>query len=268
MLIQEQALTHWIDYFYGYGSWKAPVWFIAYEESGGDVPEDVADRINYFSKVHTNPEPALCDIRELYNAIEARLSGPRANKFTTLFDHRFGKQAIIHGGWKNLIAFVHGYRNKKIPDLLAYQKKYFASASAQEALINLYPLPSPHNHAWYYSWLDLPGLSYSRNRFLYEETVYEKRIRMLLQKIDLHKPDVVLMYGMNNINSLKKSIQASFKTYKAIKQQIPQHHCADFNETTLIITSQVPTLRHNRIETGFDWYSFGKMVQAGLYRKN
>lgn len=265
MPIQEKTLAHWIDHFYGYGSWKAPIWFIAYEESGGDVPEDVIERINFFAKAHPQSEPALCDMRELYRNVAARLVGPRGAKFATLFDHRFGKDAVSHGGWKNLIAFVHGYHNKKLPDLLAYQKKYFASSSAREALINLYPLPSPHNHAWYYSWLDMPGLSYIRNRFLYEETVYEKRVATLLQKIDVHKPEVVLMYGMNNINSLKKSVhnffpKAEFKTVKAIKQHIPQYHRADFSNTTLLITTQVPTLRHNRIETGFDWEAFGQTI--------
>jgi hypothetical protein len=83
----------------------------------------------------------------------------------------------------------------------------------------------------------------------------------------MHKPELVVMYGMNNINTLKKSIQeffpeAKFKMIKAIKQQIPQHHRADFNGTTILITTQIPALRHNRIETGFDWLEFGKRVKA------
>ena len=39
--------------------------------------------------------------------------------------------------------------------------------------------------------------------------------------------------------------------------QFPQHHRADFHGTTLLITTQTPALRHNRIETGFDWLSLG-----------
>ena len=52
MLIEEKPLKHWIDNFYGYGSWHARFWFIGYEEGGGEVPEEVADKINYFHKVH------------------------------------------------------------------------------------------------------------------------------------------------------------------------------------------------------------------------
>ena len=267
MLIQQKALQHWIDHFYGYGTWKAKIWFIAYEESGGDMPEDVAERINYFAAKHPAQQASLCDIRDLYQNVMARLEGPRAEKFKTLYDHRFGKQAVQHGGWKNLIAFAHAYRNKKLPDLFTYQQQSFADAStAQEAFINLYPLPAPHNHAWYYSWLDLPGLSFIRKRNLYEETVYDTRIGSLLENMRTHRPELVLMYGMTNINTLKKSVQeffpeAAFIASKAIKQEIPNYHRADFNGTTLLITTQVPTLRHNRIETGYDWQAFGKSVR-------
>jgi hypothetical protein len=75
------------------------------------------------------------------------------------------------------------------------------------------------------------------------------------------------MYGMENINTLKKSIQdilpsVKIKTWKAINHVVPQYHRADFNGTTLLITTQIPGLRHNRIETGFDWYEFGKVVSS------
>lgn len=264
MLIQEKALNHWINHFYGYGSWDARIWFIGYEESGGDVPEDVAERLNYFTSHHPASEATLCDIRELYKSVAARLEGPRAAKFTTLFDHRFGKQAVQHGGWKNLIAFAFGYENKKLPDLLNYQRKNFA-AGVREALINLYPLPAPHNHAWYYSWVDIPGLEFIRSRSMYQDHLLDTRLRSILQNIKRYSPEVVVMYGMSNINTLKKSVQgffpgASFTASKAIWQHIPQYHRADIEKTTLLITTQVPTLRHNRVETGFDWYAFGKSI--------
>jgi hypothetical protein len=91
----------------------------------------------------------------------------------------------------------------------------------------------------------------------------------ILGNIRIYRPEVVLMYGMDNINSLKRSVEeffhtANFKMGKAIKQKIPQHHRADLDGTILLITTQVPALKHNRVETGFDWYGFGKLVKAGL----
>jgi len=265
MLIEEKALKYWIDNFYGFGSWRAKFWFVGYEESGGDLPEEVAEKLNYFYKIQNSS--SLCDIREMYRHVTFRIEGPRADKFENFHDHRFGSQATLHGSWKNLIAFVHGYRNQKLPDLLAYQKKKFAStASPTEALIPLYPLPA-HSHAWHYSWLDMPQFPFLKSREAFQKFVYPNRMKCMLQNITVHKPEVVLMYGMDNINLLKETVneffpEAKFRMIKAIKQQIPQHHRTDFNGTTLLITTQIPALRHNRIETGFDWYGFGKSVKA------
>lgn len=268
MLIQDKPLKHWIDNFYGYGSWDARVWFIAHEESGGDVPEEEAAKFNYFYDKHAaNANGSLCDIRDLYRHVATRLDGPRANLFSTFFEYRFGPNAVQHGLWKNLIAFVHGYNGKKLPDLLKYQMSSFVSPSSQrEALIPLYPLPT-HNHAWYYSWLELPQFPFLKSRTLFQAHVYHARIQTILHNIRTYKPEVVLMYDMDNINGLKESVlsvfhDAKFKQVKAVKMQVPQHHLADLNGTKLIITTQIPALRHNRIETGFDWEGLGKGLRG------
>ena len=263
MLIEDKALKYWIDNFYGYGSWQARFWFVGYEESGGDVPEEVAEKLNYFYNLQA---PGLCDIRELYRHITFRGDGPRAEKFANLYDYRFGSHATLHGLWKNLITFIHGYQNENLPDLLTYQKNSFAlPLQLNEALIPLYPLPA-HDHAWYYAWLNLPQFPFLKSRALYQDYVYPSRIHNILKNISVFKPEVVVMYGMDNINLLKRSVQeffhsVKFRMVKAIKRQIPQHHRADFNETTFLITTQIPALRHNRIETGFDWYEFGKLAK-------
>ena len=265
--MNEKALKHWIDNFYGYGSWQARIWFIAYEEGGGDLPEEVSEKLNYFHNVHTSARyPTLCDIRDLYRNVAFRTDRPNPRIFPNLYEYRFGDLAIQHGVWKNLIAFAHGYGKKSLPDLLTYQKDVFASPGADEALIRLYPLPSPHNHAWYYSWLDVPQLPFLKSRKLYQEHLYQNRIRTILSSVSEYKPEVVLMYGMDNINLLKRSLQdffpaVNFKMVKAVKRQIPQYHWADINGTVMIITTQIPALRHNRIETGFDWQEFGKIVR-------
>src|SRR5687767_4971230 len=165
MLIDENKLQFWIERFYGYGSWQAPIWFVGYEEGGGDLPEDVAERLHYFDQVHgADTKATLCDIRELYKNVTARVSGPRAGLFNNLHDYRFGKHAVQHTIWNNLAAFVHGYQHKKLPESLKYQRNSFGKPSGQEAWIQLYPLPSPHNHAWYYSWLDLPRFQFLKSR--------------------------------------------------------------------------------------------------------
>jgi len=269
MTIDESKLKHWIENFYGYGSWEARFWFVSHEEGGGDLPEDVADRINYFYRVHPPAtRDTLCDIRELYRNVVMRWEGPKANLFANRHEYRFDENAVQNTIWKNLTSFLFGYKDLEIPDPLEYQKQNFVSpADRHEALIPLYPLPSPHNHAWYYSWLDLPGLDFIRNRTKYQEQLYAPRMDRILSNIRTHKPEMVLMYGMENINALKKSVQqffpgVSFKMNKATKLKIPQHHRATLDGTILLITTQIPALRHNRIETGFDWEEFGKRVKS------
>lgn len=268
MLINEKSLRHWMDHFFGYGSWEAPIWFIAYEEGGGDLPEEVAEKLNYFYDAHQAADrPTLADIRKLYRQVSFEAEGPRATLFKTLHGYRFDKNAILHGVWRNLISFVHGYQDEEMPDRLEYQQTTFASPSAKrEALIRLYPLPSPHDHAWYYSWLDLPGFHFLRRRSSYEQAVFPQRMHNILHQLKIHQPDVVLMYGMSNINGLKKAVQdgypaAKFKMVKGTKLEIPQHHITSLATTTLVITTQIPALKHNRKETGFDWWAFGKQVK-------
>ena len=281
MLINPDALTYWINNFYGYGAWTAPIWFVSYEEPGGDLPEEVAERINFLSGAGSPHTPAtplypdrdpgrnadqLCNIRELYSNVLFRGEGPRSSRFENQYDYRFGDQAVLHGIWKNLIAFVHGEQGIDTPDLLRYQQEVFASPIVQrEALIPLYPLPSPHDHAWYYSWLDIPSLPFIKVRTTYESYVYDNRMRTIMGNLAKYKPRTVLMYEMNNINKLKNSVMSfypnvSFKMIKAVKGMIPQHHRAQLGSTTLLITTQVPALKHNRKETGFDWNALGKMA--------
>ena len=240
------------------------------------MPEEVAEKLEYFYKVHPfADEPTLCNIRELYKQVAIRWEPPsrkNSNDKTSLlanrYEYRFDTNAIQNGVWKNLIAFVHGFRGEDLPDLLEYQKNIFASPSAgSEALMQLYPLPSPHNHAWYYSWLDIPQLGFLKSRALYQEYLLQRRITTIITKIQTFKPEVVLMYGMDNITTLKNFFQqffpgAKFKMSKATKLQIPQYHRADVAGTTILITTQIPALRHNRIETGFDWEEFGKRVRS------
>lgn len=269
MLIKSEPLLHWINNFYGYGSWHAPVWFVAHEEGGGDLPEEVAEKLNYFYTEHgSDRSPALCDIRELYGRVAVRWDGPKADLFQNFAEFRFGNNATLHGVWKNLIAFSRGYSNEELPDLLQYQRNVFASQDGgKEALVRLYPLPAPHNHGWYYSWLDLPQFPFLKSRQLYQAHVFPHRIKGLVDSIREYKPELVLMYGMENINMLKAFIQEAFPSVKfnmmkAVKQKIPQHHVADVEGTILLITTQIPALRHGRIETGFDWNEFGKITRG------
>jgi hypothetical protein len=267
MAIDEKALKHWIEHFYGYGSWAARVWFIGYEEHGGETPEEVSEMLGYFGKAyHEATGPTLCDIRELHRHRAFRREGPKSDLYDNHFQYRFDSNAVLHGTWKNMTAFVHGYRNEKVFDVYAYQKEQFASQGGNEALIELYPLPSPHKHTWYYNWLDLPHLQFLRSRKLYQDFLYERRMNTILSNVATFSPDVVLMYGMDNINNLKTTIGnffqgCKFKLVQASSNKIPQHHITSLGGTTMLITTQIPALRHNRQSSAFDWWAFGDSIR-------
>lgn len=266
-LISQTALSHWIDYFYGYGSWEAPIWFINHEEPSGDMPEEVADKFNYFINAHdVVNKPTLCDLQALYRHVRFTPERSRADIFANLYDYRFGPNAVQRGEWKGIISFVHGYTQESIAkplDHLEYQRNSLATAPNNEALLRLYPLPA-HSHAWYYSWLDLRDMDFLKSRVAYQEHVYKVRIETILENMRIHRPKLVVMYEMTSINTLKESVQShflgtKFTSVKAIPRKIPQHHIAQLSEidTSIVITTQSTGLRHNRRETGFDWEAFG-----------
>jgi hypothetical protein len=87
MTINETSLKHWIEFFFGYGTWRSPVWFVAHEESGGELPEEVAERIEYFKEFHKNTtSPVLCELREMYKRLSFRYEGPKSHLYKNHFE--------------------------------------------------------------------------------------------------------------------------------------------------------------------------------------
>jgi len=68
--------------------------FVGYEEGGGDLPE-MCRSIDYFYNNHSgSKDPTLCDIRDLYKHVYRSVDGPKSGVFKTLYDYRFGPNAI------------------------------------------------------------------------------------------------------------------------------------------------------------------------------
>ncbi|MEM9329487.1 MAG: hypothetical protein AAGA85_27750 [Bacteroidota bacterium] len=263
-------MSHWIEHFYGYGHWEAPIWLINHEEPSGDMPEEVADKLDFFIEAYPASIPMLCDLRALYKRVRFTQERARADTFDNLHDYRFGSHAVLRGEWKGIISLVHGFNDLPIDDgatYLDYQIHELASGTNNEALLRLYPLPA-HSHAWYYSWLDLQDMDFLKSRAAYQEHIYQQRMETILEQMRVHQPQLVLMYDMTGIHTLKASVQGHFEgvkfsTIKAIPRKIPQHHMAKIpvTGTTLVMTTQSTGLRHNRVETGFDWETFGKTLR-------
>src|SRR5687768_11095386 len=108
MAINEKVLKHWIENFYGYGSWDAKFWFISYEEGGGDLPEEVSEKIDYFYQVNDKQEGSLCDLREVLKEVKVGSDRPKIRTLHSAYKNRFGENAILYGPRKNLSTFRDG----------------------------------------------------------------------------------------------------------------------------------------------------------------
>jgi hypothetical protein len=73
----------------------------------------------------------------------------------------------------------------------------WGQSESKNLLIELFPLPSPGTNDWKYpKWVDLnTNLEYLNNRKSYRLAIIAQRIKLIKDKIDQYKPEVVLFYG-------------------------------------------------------------------------
>jgi len=211
MPLNSAKLQHWIDNFYGYGSWDAPVWFIGYEEGGGAYSE-VEDKLNYFYKPG-NQNNGLSDVKNMHHAIPSS-----KNPTVNLGNLYFGSKPKRQPTWARLNKFLEGYHQLPIP-----QPNKFINANpfAKSALIELFPLPhSKVNGKWEYasnSWVNhshftnSSGQQWLLNRSSYESNVKQSRVINICNQYNKSNPEVVLCYMSFSRGSSKGSNQGEIR---------------------------------------------------------
>jgi hypothetical protein len=176
-MLPETLLKEYADKFYGFGTWKAKIWFIGIEEAGGWSEGDVQSRLDAWRI----QKPDLADAPAFY---------PACGQHGWHGDH--GKPQAT---WTQLIRMLLVARG--IPDtpeeILRYQREKFGKSNGRECLAELFPLPSPSITVWHYNeWSDLPQLQ-SRTR--YQSYFMLVRAARLQQRIKQNRPKVVVFYG-------------------------------------------------------------------------
>jgi hypothetical protein len=254
MPLSSHQLHYWIENFYGYGSWDAPVWFIGYEEGANGSLDEIKDKFRYYSR--NVKQGKLCDIRALHAAVR---KFPRGG---TLHDDYFGRQGKKkQGTWAGLIEFKLGWSASKKIDILKYQKHYLAAqkmGAASEALIELFPLPSPNTGVWHYSWLyaiDDHLRRLLKDRKTYETRMFRKRMKFIKDKMTEKSPQVVVFYGVKNrVREIKKKLKP-----ERVKRLKTGQRCYLFNEKTkVLILGKAPSAKKKDI----DWMKMGKQVRS------
>jgi hypothetical protein len=177
-MLNPSALNNYIESFFGYGRWQAPVWFVGIEEAGGRTERELEQRLTVWAQ---RGQKELEDAPTFYLQ-----SG----------NHQWhGQEAKLQETWKQLIRMLLVARGKPDTDkaILDYQRSHWGCARGRECLADLLPLPSPSSTAWNYCrWSDLPWL---QTRIEYQNYVALKRAHFMQQQLEKHKPQVVIFYA-------------------------------------------------------------------------
>src|SRR6184192_195563 len=132
-LLDDDAVATFIETFYGYGNWSAPVWFVGMEEGGGGTPEEIAKRIAAWEQRGRNE---LEDLVEYHHAIGVT--------------RHFGGQPKLQSTWAKLIRILWAMRGQTPTndDLRRVQADRFGRRNSDTALLEMLPLPSPRMKQW------------------------------------------------------------------------------------------------------------------------
>lgn len=159
-----------LESFLGYGRLDAPVWFVGMEEGGGG-PENIRARLQFK------------DVEDCAGAHE-RLSLPQYHR---------AERPVIQRTWGQMARFMLHLQGREASadEVRAYQANQLGRSSGESMLMELMPIPKPSlKHSATYDGL-LPQYADGE----YCDGVRRRRIRVLQQLLERHRPRVVVCYG-------------------------------------------------------------------------
>jgi hypothetical protein len=175
-MIDSVLLDDFMRRFFGYGSWDAKLWSLGMEEGGGGSKEEIERRFAAWDR-----SDDLADAREYHAAV----GGMR------WFDER----PKIQSTWAKLIRVTLAAtgRDTDTESVRRYQRDAFGRRGGELAVIELLPLPSPSTSRWLYESYNIPEIS-TRDR--YRKGVLPQRIKAIRERIEKHRPAVVVFHGI------------------------------------------------------------------------
>jgi hypothetical protein len=189
-MMEREGLRAFMQGFYGYGTYSAPLWFIGIEEGGGNSCDEIERRIAAWD-AHGRPE--VDDLVRFHEA--AKVAIDTANPQST---------------WGPLIRLVLTAKN--IPAtpaaILEYQGKRLGRSGGETCLLELLPLPKRNAQDWRYDvWTDLPEL---RNRAQYERSSIPHRSDSIIRMLNDNRPRVAVFYGRRKFWRQRLKLAGSF----------------------------------------------------------
>jgi hypothetical protein len=178
-MLNDQLLEDFMQGFYGYGTFRAPIWFVGMEEGGGGSLEQLAGRIAAWD---TRGRHELEDVAEYHVAIG--------------IDHFWKEPIVLQPTWGRLIHVLLSSKGltPTTQEVKAFQRDTLGRAESDTCLAELLPLPSPNMATWLYSSLStLPSLA---SRQTYKDHYSGVRSLQLRARITEYQPAVVVFYGL------------------------------------------------------------------------
>lgn len=188
-MLDTDRLQSFMHTFYGYGTWKAPLWFVGMEEGGGAGLNEIASRLAAWDGSE------LMDIRDFHRGLQG-------------IDW-FRERPPLQSTWSKLIrvALCAEAQECTTEAVRRYQRDELAGGNGRTAVIELLPLPSRSVRDWIYGDLDVPELA---NRSDYSEQLKDERIETIRSRIDEHHPAAIVFYGLTCQPEWQKIAESRF----------------------------------------------------------
>lgn len=190
-----KLLDKFVHGFLGYGNAKGSFWFIGMEEGGKKRNGRIRRRLSAWEE---RGRSEIEDLKEFHDKIGIR-------DF-----HK--KKPRLQRTWSRLIRIFLTATNGKPPkreQVRLYQQTLWGSRKGETCLLELLPLPSPSTRQWSYKKYSGP-LPYLASRDTYEKEVLPGRTKRLKNRIEKHKPKVVILYSFTYVKHWKKLLEVEF----------------------------------------------------------
>jgi hypothetical protein len=190
--LDDTTVEAFIDRFFGYGDWDAPVWFIGMEEGGGGSIPEVRRRIETWRARGS---------RELEDLVDYH--------FAIGVTKHVRARPALQPTWSKLVHLLLGMAGEVATDerIRTFQAKELGRKGGSSALLELLPLPSPGVGEWLYvGATTIPHLS-SRER--YRLHIVRHRIAAIREQVARHPPRVIVFLGMSYVPYWSEIAQVS-----------------------------------------------------------
>jgi hypothetical protein len=178
--LNDSEVEAFIDGFFGYGNWAAPIWFIGMEEGGGGTIAEAGRRIETW---RLRGKLDLEDLVEYHYAIG--------------ITKHLGPRPALQPTWSKLVHLLLGMNEETATDerVRIFQAKELGRRGGSSALIELLPLPSPGIGQWIYG--EATTVPYLSSRELYRRHVVRHRISAIRERLVTQRPPVVVFLGLS-----------------------------------------------------------------------